>query len=211
MEYGEQTRDKIAAQQQSYIDGLPQETRDDIEGYTGYEYYDVNQVLRNPSAPFRATAVESKEAAREKARTINAAIDGAPALTEDTTLFRGINTRHTYPTAKTWGEAKDVTFLGVDFSQNDSVVESQLESLVGTKFSDNGIISVSSSRDVADGFGGGRPLTMEIKVPAGKKALYVSGIGEREQELEFLLPSKTKFRILSVDAPNRIIRTEVIP
>jgi hypothetical protein len=164
----------------------------------------VNQVLRNPNAPFRTTAVESKEAAREKARTINGAIEGAPALREDTTFFRGVN-------VATLGEAGRANFMGVDFNASDDVIESQIEGLVGTKFSDKGIISVSSNREVSEGFAGAGAFVIEMNVPAGKKALYVSGIAEREDEMEFLLPSNTKFRVVSVDAPNRVIRTEVIP
>lgn len=197
----EQTRDKIAADQQAYIDGLPQETRDDIEGYTGYQYFDINNTLRNPEKPFRATGLSSKAEAMEKARSIDKAINDSPALKEDATMYRGVN-------LALMGTNKQ--FLGVDFTQSDDSIESQMKSLVGTKFTDKGIVSVSASKEVSEGFSGAGALVFEMKVPAGKKALYVSGIGEREDEMEFLLPRNTKFRVVSVDAPNRIVRTEVV-
>jgi hypothetical protein len=198
--------EKIAAEQKEYVDSLSMGTRANIEGYTVSEYYDVNKVLRNPNKEFSPLAVASKEAAIEKGRNINEAINNSPSLSEDATFFRGVNP----PGRK---------FMGVNIAGSEEEVTSQMNSLVGTEFTDKGIVSVSASVGVAENFSGYYPgtphgskpgMTFEVRVPAGKKALYVSDIGVNHEEQEFLLPSNTKFRVVSVDPAKFRVVTEVI-
>ncbi len=130
---------------------------------------------------------EAQKELDEAIGSLDKLVELSPALTEDTTTFRGINSNF----------ARDLEERGV-----------------GATFTDNGFTSVSLDRDIAAGFPS-RPTgnVMEIVVPEGTKAIIPSKFftsstvkgTELKREKELILGRGTDFEILSIEeSPYRV-------
>jgi hypothetical protein len=152
-----------------------------MAGYTGKEYYravesyqtalgyTMNEALRDPNI--------SVDQVQYLVAGIDAAIESAPPLASDTTVYRGIKGN------------------GLDF----------FESLkAGDVFQDKGFVSTTLDTDVATKFSvqGGmyQGIVMRMQLPAGTKGLFpttVTGLSSlSSREAEFLLPRDSKFKVL---------------
>lgn len=76
-----------------------------------------------------------------------------------------------------------------------------MKTLVGREFVDHGFVSVSQSRDVADGFARthSKPVLAKIRIPEGHSVAYVETVASTQvgaKERELLMPRDTTFKIV---------------
>jgi hypothetical protein len=87
------------------------------------------------------------------------------------------------------------------------------EDLRGRTLVEAGFLSTSTSKDIADFWGGGAGgALMELRLPAGMPVLSLPGVGYIEQS-ELLLPRGCSMTITSVEAAGDLwrVRAEVLP
>jgi len=132
------------------------------EAYTGNAFNGINTTLRNHSH------WQSPEQ-REIARTLDKAIEDAPALKDDMVVYRG-----------TTGKVYD-----------------QL-SQIGKVFQDDGFGSATIAPQTAQQWGRADAV-LQILVPAGQKALPLGELSLTKYEAEVLLPRSMQFRVVGID------------
>jgi hypothetical protein len=168
----------LTDEQGDYIASLDGDTHQAIGDYTSSGYNATNKVLRGAPPP----PVESQEVAERALRRgekVDAAIRNAPPLEGGVIVYRGAN----------------VKTLGVEKVED-------VDGLIGGTFTDSGIISTSLNQEVSGKFAfesgmGKQGVLIEMRVPAGSKALYVEPITEISGENELLLPRGTTFTVVS--------------
>lgn len=153
-----------------------------LAGFTGREFhssvslyqsmtgYTVNEALRDPQI--------SEDGVAGLIKDMDSAIEAAPPLASETTVYRGIKGN------------------GLDF----------FEALkAGDVFQDKGFVSTTLDTDVARRFSVQgdmyQGIVMRMKLPAGTKGLYptsVTGLSSMSsREAEFVLPRDSKFKVLN--------------
>lgn len=168
----------LTDEQGDYIESLDGDTQQAIGDYTSSGYNPTNKVLRGAPPP----PIENQEVAARALRRgerVDAAIRNAPPLEGGVIVYRGTN----------------VKALGVEKVED-------VDGLIGGTFTDSGIISTSLNQEVSGKFAfesgmGKQGVLIEMRVPAGSKALYVEPITEMSGENELLLPRGTTFTIVS--------------
>lgn len=182
-EYAKLVSSEIADEQMAYrkeeIDPM---TADVIEDYTRFGHHSVNRRMRGAPPPpiedeFDEDTIDEIDV---RVDMLTMAVDGVPPLQRPVTLFRGVN-------AKALGKEVDVDD------------DSALKSLIGSTFTDNGIISATPSLDVASNFGGGRrSVLLEVRAPVGTRAMAVEPLSANQPEYEFLMPPGSRFNIIGI-------------
>ena len=178
----------VQSKQEKYVEQLDDIQKQAIDEYTGEGYRDVNRFYRG--APPPPLTEDEMEEISFTANMIEASIVEAPPLTEDVTVYRGM-------TAKA---------LGIEVLEDG---DQAFDGLVGSQFTDKGIISTSFSPDVATEFGGSDKVILEIKAPRGTTGLAVGDMSESYMESEFLLPPGTTFNITGVSRMKNQVILEV--
>jgi len=79
---------------------------------------------------------------------------------------------------------------------------------LGEKIRDPAFQSTSLDPKIADGFAGGGGYKLEIELPGGQHAVYVSGV-MGGAEAEILLPRGTTLRVVKISG--RVVRARVVP
>lgn len=74
----------------------------------------------------------------------------------------------------------------------------RLEWKVGNIVEDRGFMSTTLSENLAKGWSSNKGALLEIRVPAGSKAIQISGVSGISAEAELLLPRSSMLRIVSV-------------
>lgn len=143
-----------------------------ISAYQSLHGYTINEALRDPNI--------SEAQVQPWIDGMDKAIEAAPALAKETTVYRGIKGN------------------GLDF----------FESLkAGDVFQDKGFVSTTLDTDVATKFSvqGGmyQGVVLRMNLPAGTKGLFpttVTGLSSiSSREAEFVLPRGSKFRVLNTE------------
>lgn len=78
----------------------------------------------------------------------------------------------------------------------------------GSTFSDSGFGSTSLNPDGA--FSGGKNVTFHVRIPKGAKGAYIASAADNPDEQEFLLPTKTKYKVVSVNQKTKTVIVEVV-
>jgi len=153
-----------------------EDVREDAEMHDAVAAYQTN------SRPFNEVLRERAPATREARAQIdalNAAIDAAPPLEEDTFAFRGTDHPQWHALADQFRERLDERFAG-------RVIR------------DRGFVSTSVTPDSAfeflDRSHRDAPVFLRIVLPKGTKAAWVDGITDVGQA-EFLLPQDAEFEV----------------
>jgi hypothetical protein len=165
---------KIEDHQQQYVDKISITKVEAIDAYSAGGHEDINKILRGGPPPPPQLDDEEAEEVEIRTERIISAIEKAPGIPEEITVYRGANLKS----------------LGVKSDQS-------LESLVGKELFDDGIISTSFDKTQASGFATGNEVLFEIKVPAGVKGLALAQLSNFPQEREFLL-SPGGFRVAGI-------------
>ena len=177
----ESTITTLQNDQADYIENLPGEQLESVVEYTSSAHYDINKTMRGAPPP----PIENQDiidSAERHAGLVNNAIHDAPSLSNDITVYRGV----------------DAGVLGIKAENPD--FEFLSPKLAGAVFTDGGIISTSISSSEAKRFDP-NGVVLAVRVPKGSKALYVDDISTHPGERELLLPMDTKFTILDVQRP----------
>ena len=177
---------KIEDHQQQYVDKMSITKVEAIDSYSAGGHEDINKILRGGPPPPPQLNDEEAEEVEIRTERIISAIEKAPGIPEEITVYRGANLKS----------------LGVKSDQS-------LESLVGKELFDDGIISTSFDKTQASGFATGNEVLFEIKVPAGVKGLALAQLSNFPQEREFLL-SPGAFRVAGVKDPEGTTPTVVL-
>lgn len=154
----------IEGEQQAYVDRLSQAKIEALDSYTAGGHEDMNKILRGGPPPPPKLDREEFERVEIETDRVLAAIQKAPGLKEEVTVYRGANLKS----------------LGIKNEQS-------LESLVGKDVFDDGIVSTSFDANLASDFASGNEVLFEIKVPAGVRGLAVGQLSNFGSEREFLL------------------------
>lgn len=121
---------------------LTSQERNAIDSYTGVKYNDINGELRESSG--RLGYIKSKEI-RNLIRTLDSAMEKSPALTEDLTVYRGV---------------EDFSDTGLDNLR------------AGDEFIDYGYMSTSPDLNVAKKFTGGETgRLLKFNIPKGTRGI----------------------------------------
>ena len=155
-----------------------------IDEYTGNAHAQMNWGLRRN---FKGMASDMKKYLRDQVDLMDAALDKAE-LASEITVYRGV------------GNAEMV------FEVDD------LDALVGKRVRDKGFMSTTGDITVAQDFGAFKGSIMEIRVPAGVKAVVPQAIAELNvlHESEVILERGLTLKITGVDKtqkPPRIFAT----
>lgn len=131
-----------------------------IKAYSEDQYQAINDHLRE---------VFNDDEQQPKIDAIDAALNAAPALTEDIVIYRGVN------------------------------ADAGLKFKVGGTITDKAYMSTSLNEHVAkDLVEKEKGTLLSIKAPAGTKGAYIDSISSHDTEQEFLLPRGTRLRITGV-------------
>jgi len=184
------------AEAQSKID-MTVEERTTVRSYAGMDYENINQYLRGTFVGF-TTSPKAAELFRERtesdAKEMTDLYDKISVpLEENTTVFRGISV----PKSKKFK--------------------------VGSKFTDKGFSSTSTSPIEASSFATGRTdngddgvvrssVLLEIRIPKGRKVLPMGKrLSSYHDENEILLKNSTKFMVVEIKkTPNDKIKERVV-
>lgn len=179
------TYDDVAKDQDSYFESRDEATIEALSAYKGGGYASINSELRHGEARGDAKyfSKERHDAYVAKTALIDDAVNNAPPLKSDVTVFRGVRME---------GAAR-------------------LENISpGDVMVDKGFMSTSFDQRMGEAFGtvsGGK--TLKITVPKGSRALALDHprlLGEKEAEL--LLPRNTNLRVTKVSG--NVIEAEVV-
>ena len=176
---------KIEDHQQTYLDRMSETKVEAIDTYTAGGHAEINKILRGGPPPPPELDDEERELVEVRTERIISAIERAPGIPEEITVYRGANLKS----------------LGVKGDE--------WESLVGKELYDEGIISTSFDRQQAADFASGNEVLLQIRVPAGTKGLALGQISNFPQEREFLL-SPGGFRVVSVGDIDAVTPTVVL-
>lgn len=176
-----------------WAEQLTPEQQAAIRDYRGAGFRDLNEILRGQ----RSAVGPEVDAHRVRVRTLDSALEGA-RTPEAVVVHRGIH------------DVKGVFRLK---SSQD------LGSIVGREYVDGGYGSTSVDPRKATDFAikrAGReyaadePGTVEIRVPAGFRAAYISRAAGEYHERELLLDRGTRYRVLEADPGRRHVVVEAI-
>jgi len=192
--YADSTQEKMRDEQASAVGdmGLSSPERGAINNYTHSGHKNVNKAARGAPPP----PLEGKKLAtnQKRADIIDGVIQRSPPISSPIVVERGVNIRA----------------LGARQSGD-------IEGLVGSEFTDNGIISTTLSSKTAMQFQRGTmDTTMVINVPKGSKAYAVPDALEyfnpmdASFEREVLLPRGTKFKITNYDKGKNKVYVDVV-
>ncbi len=151
------------------FDDLTQDQRQTVADYTGGDYVDINDDLRDDAL---------EDETRDQVAAIDAAIEGTPGLLRDTNLYRGNELLE-------YNEA----FINDDLVVGDVIID---EAFMSTTI-DRELATrmFTSERTPATLF--------QIQAPQGTAGIFVEPITFSEGEQEWILPRGTRLRIISVD------------
>ena len=184
--YANDTQEKMREEQSVAVgtNALKASEKMSISNYTQTGYLDTNKVSRGaPPPPLTGQRLKNAERVGNE---VDGVIKRTPPLTSDIVVHRGTTT----------------AVLGVE-SLDD------LDGLVGSEFSDKGIVSTSLSLSTAQLHANKKPggaVIMKVTVPAGSRAYavpeeleYFNPMNIKESfETEVLLPRGTRFKVTSV-------------
>lgn len=211
----EQSLSNAYAKNKVTTETMTEDEMGSLLGYRGLGFFHINNLLRTPrdtkwglqrdddaAAGFRAERMKDIE-------VIDALIDRTPPLQEDLIVFRGMKTE----AAQAFGFTSDriMTFR-----------QPEPQKITNKVIVDKGFASTSLVANRAKNFGGSG-FFMEIKIPKGKKALFMNtadmetrkyGSDGRKMDLEHevLLPRNTAFQItgLRLSDGYTVIEAEVV-
>jgi predicted ABC-type ATPase len=183
--YADDTQEKMQAEQIDAVgtDALKASEKMSIINYTHEGHTNINKAARGaPPPPLTGQKLQKAE---RMGNEVDGVIKRTPPLTNDIIVHRGTTT----------------SVLGVK-SKDD------LNGLVGSEFTDKGIVSTSLSLSTAQKHGNrvGDAVIMRVTVPAGSRAYAVPPELEyfnpmditNSFESEVLLPRGTRFKVTSV-------------
>lgn len=168
-EYARQVDTEIARQQRDYASSLDPSVKQAVSDYTGEGYRDVGKALRGAPPP----PLEGEELAdaTRMGMVVHEAARKAPPLQQSVIVYRGVS----------------ADAVGGSLSPTD---------LVGSTFTDMGVMSTSLSSEQASRFG----QVIAIKVPAGTRALSVRTLSSQVRpEYELIFPAGRSFTITGTD------------
>lgn len=141
--------------------------------YQQGDNYDLNKALRHGMS----ITPDTLPAVADLRDRIDGAFANAPSIPEPITVHRGMGLSNELArkTAQDW--------------------------VVGGEYEDPGFMSTSLSQQVAmKDFGSGEAAQIEIRLPAGQKAIYMQSLPNRDQDFdpehEILLPRNTRYRVV---------------
>lgn len=147
---------------------VPQEQRRAAESYSGNMYRSVNGLLRDPGNPSHRM---NKVRAESITKAMDAMLDSAPGLPEDTTLYRGV-----------FGDFAD-TIRGLR---------------PGDEIHDKGFVSTTPAESHSrENFLKDNGALIQIHAPKGAKALPMYRFSPK-QEGEMVLPRNSRFRVREI-------------
>jgi len=178
--------DVLLDEQGEYAASLDVPTVEAIKDYSTDGYRSTNRVLRGAPPP-PPTGTQARMA-KERGELVNEAINNAPPLEGGIISYRGVG----------------ANALGLQSSM-------EAESLIGSTFTDKGIVSTSLQMRTSSGFAenlSNDGVMLELRVPGGSKALYIEEMSSIKDEYEILLPSGTQFTIVDVKRPKYANKNE---
>ena len=195
----EQSLSNAYAKNKVTTETMTEDEMGSLLGYRGLDYFHINRLLRSPRASdwskekINESMVKINEARMKDAEVIDALINRTPPLEEDLTVFRGMKSE----------AASSFRFT------SDQILTHQKplppEDFKQRIIVDKGFASTSLVANRSMEFGGSG-FFMEIKIPKGKKALFMNtadmetrkyGSDGKKMDLEHevLLPRNTAFQI----------------
>ena len=171
-----------------WIDGLSQEQRDAIVGYTGVDYGDINGMLRGTAEWMdEDTFALYEPRVREITRALRKGV-----IPEPVELFRSGSS----------------SFLG-----GADTVE-KINALAGNIIYEAGFLSTTTSYSKAVrtrlGYGKGRKIVYHIKTPSGKGiGAYVSSMSSHKDESEVLFQRQTGLKVIRGYEAGGVLHCEV--
>ena len=194
----EQSLSNAYAKNKVTTETMTEDEMGSLLGYRGLGFFYINQLLRTPrtidygNEKMNASAAKDQEERIKDAEVIDALIDRTPPLEEDLIVFRGMKTE----AAQAFGFTSDriMTFR-----------QPEPQKITNKVIVDKGFASTSLVANRSMEFGGSG-FFMEIKIPKGKKALFMNtadmetrkyGSDGKKMDLEHevLLPRNTAFQI----------------
>jgi hypothetical protein len=161
---------------EKWAETLPDSQREAVLDYTDGKYRNVNRLLRDPSATIpRRAEIEAD------IKYITKALDSAPPLPENITVFRGLEDE---ALAKLIDQGKGAAAKGTII---------QDKAFMSTSFWERSAKSFHASARST------KRLVMEIHVPKGAKGASMIPISDHHDELEFLLQRGTRMKVVSAE------------
>lgn len=146
-----------------------------LDAYKGADYNVINTYLREGKVQLQPGA----QAPVSRIKEIDKAMKAAPGLPEPVLSFRAVNSVESDPLDQMFSAMRP-----------------------GDSWFDKGYSSTTLNREFAETFADGWLVTIEN--PAGTKGVMLDGLFEYgDVEFEWLLPRKTEFEVLFVDANNK--------
>jgi hypothetical protein len=175
-------KDNEANQSEMLYANTTYQQRQALNGYQNAGYESVNGSLRGTEQ----VAPENQPALQTNIDSLDATINAAPPLAQDTLLFRGLRNAETAAALQ-----------------------------VGTIVTDKGFTSTTASTEYARGWAspnnGG--YVMAIQAPAGTKGViphWATMNEDFKNEYEFLLPRNTSLQITNINHDARTIEAQIV-
>ena len=150
---------KVIDRQYDYVQDLPEERLEAVLAYTGSDFQNINEYMRE------GRFTDPDDALEEQIQRLQETIEDAPVLPNAQLVYRGASLQ---------------TF-GVDSIE-------ELELKVGESFQDDGFISTTFRQETAEDFADAPDeVVMEVRLPARTSGLAVGNISENYQESELIL------------------------
>lgn len=178
---------------------LSTEQEEAIEVYSGNAYPEINALMREGSIPESGYQIEN--AAYEHFRDSGdvSAADWDEWKNEYVDEYSDILITNLTEGIAMGKAPQDVmVFRGTDAALFDGLK-------AGDQWGDNGYVSTSLSAEQSSEFG---DFQLQILVGKGSTAAFLNGISQNESELEVLLPSGSKFNIVSRTADGAVLELQ---